>query len=314
MVLPEAASPTWTMSSSLSSLPSPSPSEEAKEAARADLRTETHTHTQPRRQPPGAGVAAQPHGAGHQGEALAKVLAKLTTRLEAMEAKMDGGVRSSAGVQEAVASVVSYRGGRAGSAAARRRLVTTPKPTTSSLKEKLRASSSGSTPFPPEGHGRRRSVDSDQGSDDEESASAAAVKEAQADGRIAGDIMHRVLANHRSALDYVRSVDFGNLRASHEARRTAQAIDALMREGVPLSYEGMEILVRNMAGVVEADKHNDSAVLEGLEWALPQDIVPRAVLRTVMKDAKRRKQLKPAPRDNKNNKNKNKGQQGAGKI
>jgi len=123
--------------------------------------------------------------------------------------------------------------------------------------------------------------------------------------------MSNIRANHRSALDYVRSIDFSDQRSMHEARRTAQAIDALIREGVPLHLEGMEILVRSLAGVVEADKLGEPAVLAGMEWQPPQDIVPRSVLRTVLKDAKRRKELKtkkPAPRDPKKT-----GQHGAGK-
>ena len=74
----------------------------------------------------------------------------------------------------------------------------------------------------------------------------------------------------------------------------------------------MEALLRNLAGVCEADKMGDTAILEGLEWAPPQEIVPRTILRTVMKDVKRRNELKakkkkPAAADPK------KGQPGAGK-
>ena len=163
------------------------------------------------------------------------------------------------------------------------------------------------TPYPPRRPPMAFAPRFDEGADgdssddqfEDSSRRQSTAVEAAGDGRIAEQVMASLLAHHRSALDYVRSVQFSNLRAGHEARRTAQALDALRREGVPLHFEGMEILVRNLCGVVEADKHGDPSLLEGLEWALPQDIVPRSVLRTVMKDAKRRNQLKPksAPRD-----------------
>jgi hypothetical protein len=137
--------------------------------------------------------------------------------------------------------------------------------------------------------------DEDLVDDDDDVGASPKTAEAPGDGRIAEVVMARLRTSHRSALDYVRHLDFGNPRAGHEARRTAQALDALIKEGVPLHFEGMEILVRNLVGVCEADRFGDTCILEGLEWALPQDVVPSAVLRTVMKDAKRRKELKPKP-------------------
>ena len=68
--------------------------------------------------------------------------------------------------------------------------------------------------------------------------------------------------------------------------------DLLVQNGAPLHWTGMEALLRNLAGVCESDKLGDPSVIEGLEWAPPQDIVPRNVLRMVMRDAKRRKELK----------------------
>jgi hypothetical protein len=238
------------------------------------------------------------------------MLRSMSARLDRLESAPRAEVKSvgpDSGLAEAVASVASYRGGRPGGAST---FASRSASAAVSAKEQLR-SRVKPTPFPP-----RRSLglddDFDEAGDDEEGASVDAAAP-NGDDRLAGVLMANIRANYRSALDYVRSIDFSNQRAGHEARRTAQAIDALLREGVPLHFDGMEILVRNLAGVVEADKSADPSVLTGMEWQPPQDIVPRSVLRTVLKDAKRRKELKPkkptpAPRDPKKN-----GQQGAGK-
>lgn len=231
-------------------------------------------------------------------------MAQVLERLERLEASSSRAPDS--GLASAVSEVASFSlaDGRTGRAR-------TALDSGSSVKSQLRSRKTN-TPFPPR-RGSRLSPEADAASSvgDGDDAEGARVTEAPGDGRIAEEVVSRMRANHRSALDYVWSLNFSNQRAGHEARRTAQALDALMREGVPLHLEGMEILVRNLAGVCEADKRGDPTVLEGLEWALPQDIVPRSVLRTVLKDAKRRNELKPknkpAPRPN------DKGKQGAGK-
>jgi hypothetical protein len=108
--------------------------------------------------------------------------------------------------------------------------------------------------------------------------------------------MANLLKGHRSATDFVRYVSFNKERAAHEARRTAQAIDSLVADGVPLTLEGMEILVRNMVAVYEADKRNDTGILDSLEWAPPEDVVPRDIMRTVIKDTKRNEKFKQKPK------------------
>jgi hypothetical protein len=100
-------------------------------------------------------------------------------------------------------------------------------------------------------------------------------------------------SGHRTVLDHVRAFDFKNSRSGHECRRAAQTIDALMDEGTRLSMTGMEILFRTVAGLMVADEYGDPTLLEGLEWAPPEAIVPRDILRTVMQDAKRRRDLVP---------------------
>ena len=237
-------------------------------------------------------------------------------RLEKSPAHAGPGADAGPGLADAVAEVASYRQGRPGGASSFAPRAPVGPPAGGSIKDQLRRRKT--TPFPP----RRQPLSfgdpyADRDSDDDDGAGRGTGDvDLTGDGRIAEVLMSNLRANYNSALDYVRSVDFSNTRAMHEARRTAQAIDALLREGVPLHFEGMEILVRNLTGVVEADKLGESAVLTGMEWQPPQDIVPRSVLRTVLKDAKRRKELKPkktpksepASRDPKKG-----GQQGAGR-
>lgn len=238
-------------------------------------------------------------------------------RLEKAPSSAGPGADVVSDLEEAVAEVASYRRGRSGGASyvAPQGSGSAVASSGGSIKDQLRRRKT--TPFPP----RRQPFSfgdpyADRDSDDDDAGRPARDVELTGDGRLAEVLMSNLRANYRSAMDYVRSVDFSNQRAAHEARRTAQAIDALLRDGVPLHFEGMEILVRNLTGVVEADKLGESAVLTGMEWQPPQDIVPRSVLRTVLKDAKRRKELKPkktsrsepASRDPKKG-----GQQGAGR-
>ena len=242
----------------------------------------------------------------------------MNARLERLEkSPASGGPGADAGssLADAVAEVASYRRGRSGGASSAAPRESAGPTSAGSIKDQLRRRKT--TPFPP----RRQPFSfgdpyADRDSDDDDAGRASRDVELTGDGRLAEVLMSNLLANYNSALDYVRSVDFSSQRAMHEARRTAQAIDALLREGVPLHFEGMEILIRNLTGVVEADKLGESAVLTGMEWQPPQDIVPRSVLRTMLKDAKRRKELKPkktpksepASRDPKKG-----GQQGAGR-
>ncbi len=121
----------------------------------------------------------------------------------------------------------------------------------------------------------------------------------RADGPIAQRMLDRILKHHRSAYAFVLSVDFNNTRNMHEARRTAQAIDAFLRQGVTADFEGMEILVRNLAGLRKSDELRDPSILEEFEWAPPEDFVPRDIFRAVVKGAQRRakysRTTKPKP-------------------
>ena len=76
-----------------------------------------------------------------------------------------------------------------------------------------------------------------------------------------------------------------------------RSIDALLAEGVTPEFEGMEILVRTLAGLYKSDQLGLPSLLEELEWAPPEDILPREIFRVVAKDAARRvkQTVKPKP-------------------
>lgn len=113
------------------------------------------------------------------------------------------------------------------------------------------------------------------------------------DAPLASDIYQLIMANHHSATDFVmRGHDWRNTRSYHEARRQAQIFDKMLRDGVSLDCEGMEMLARNIAGLWVADEHQDATLLEVMEYAPPQRIIPPQVQRTLLKDAEKLKKLR----------------------
>ena len=66
----------------------------------------------------------------------------------------------------------------------------------------------------------------------------------------------------------------------------------MLRDGVSLDCEGMEMLARNIAGLWVADEHQDATLLEVMEYAPPQRIIPPQVQRTLLKDAEKLKKLR----------------------
>ena len=156
---------------------------------------------------------------------------------------------------------------------------------TDALRDALKGKRSVSTPFVHPS----RALSLDEESLDEEDKKTARPE--RLDDLVAPLILDRMLsAGHATAIGYVRSVNFNNTRMAHEARRTAQAIDALRGGDTELC---LEILVRTLSGLQLADEYQDPSLLAEMEWAPPESVVPRDVLRTLIKDAKRRKNLKP---------------------
>ena len=110
--------------------------------------------------------------------------------------------------------------------------------------------------------------------------------------RLAQEIMHNILRNYESASSYVRSLQFKKERNFHEARRLAQVIDSARSVHTDLSLDFMEMLLRNFAGVCEVDKYNNPGLLEQIEYAPPQQLIPRDFFRAFAKDAKRDANMK----------------------
>ena len=220
-------------------------------------------------------LASESEAVGSQAGDMARVmgmLTRLTARVEAIDARSRSS-GDSGGLESALDRISGLRA--------------PPRQTRSgspSLKSILRQSVGGHSTT-------RTSIPSaDADSDGEESQSSQATRP---EDRLGASIMGRIVRNHGSALNFVRNVDFKNTRAMHEARRVAQAIDAFQREGVGHQYEGMEILLRTLAGLYKADEFGSQDILEQLEWAPPEDILPRGVVRTAVKDAQRQAKLRP---------------------
>ena len=58
----------------------------------------------------------------------------------------------------------------------------------------------------------------------------------------------------------------------------------------------MEMLLRNLAGIQLAEEHSTPGLLEQMEWAAPEAVVPDDILRDLIKDHQRRAKLKPSRR------------------
>ena len=78
------------------------------------------------------------------------------------------------------------------------------------------------------------------------------------------------------------------MRNSKECERIADAVDAFVTSGVPLHCEGMEILLRNLAGVHLADMTNNWAIVNTTAWRSgAYGILPRQELARAMREASR---------------------------
>jgi Arc/MetJ family transcription regulator len=104
----------------------------------------------------------------------------------------------------------------------------------------------------------------------------------------------RMLRYHTSISDYVSRASFSNTRKYYEALSLAQAIDAFRAEGVDHKYEGVEILVRRLVGLKQADEMKDDSFLSVIAWSPREALVPQDLLRRHIKDVERLKKLKPS--------------------
>ena len=108
--------------------------------------------------------------------------------------------------------------------------------------------------------------------------------------RIAKTIMKNILATS----EYVRFFRFKKDRNHHEARRLAQVIDSARSAGMSFQLDFMEMLLRNLAGICEVDKYNNPGLLEKIEFAPPEELIPRDIFRAFTKDAKRDAEMRKA--------------------
>ena len=143
------------------------------------------------------------------------------------------------------------------------------------------ASAASGVPPPRAGAGS----DSDSDSDGEAAATPSEV---------AVSFRANIRRCYSSVSAWVRSVDWANARHGHEARRIATAIDALEKDGVDLKFEGVQVLLTNLAALHSASEFSESAcMLEVMEWAPPEQAVPREFVRRAIKDAERLQKVKP---------------------
>lgn len=124
---------------------------------------------------------------------------------------------------------------------------------------------------------------------------------AKSSDRLARGIMERILLDHRSCTEYVRFTTFKRSRNQHEARRIAQVLDQARRVA-SLDEIFMEMLCRNLAGIIAVDLYNDPSLLEQIELAPPQELISRDHLRLFVKDAKRLTDLKKSVTSGERNK------------
>jgi len=97
---------------------------------------------------------------------------------------------------------------------------------------------------------------------------------------LAADIL-KLVHQHGSAVDMVKNNTFRTQRNKHECRRTADAIDAGISQGRGPECRMMEILLRNLVGLIESDKVGNFAVLDELQLAGDSLFMPRFLRRSV---------------------------------
>lgn len=111
--------------------------------------------------------------------------------------------------------------------------------------------------------------------------------------RLAPALLDNMLREGRGKVEeYVRLQPVKKDRDAHECRRIAQMLDALLESGIDLSHDAVEMGARNIAGLLLADAHERHDLIEQMELLPPASIVPRAILRNLIKDADRATRFK----------------------
>jgi len=141
-------------------------------------------------------------------------------------------------------------------------------------------------------------ADGDEG-DDADDAAPVAVKgkstTVDLSKRIATALWKEEIAPYQSALAFVRMNTFREARNKHECESIALALDEMVRERIPMSSLGFEILVRRLIGVRCADEYKDWSYAESLAWKSSHAVQNRGLLRSLLKDRKLFAESKKAP-------------------
>ena len=116
-----------------------------------------------------------------------------------------------------------------------------------------------------------------------------------ADVQLAGPLMERWLkAGRGEVAAYAESRVYRKERNKHEVRRISQVLDALNAGDVETA---LEMLSRNMAGILMADQYDSPGMLEEIEVLPPMRIMPRLFQRALIKDTERSARFKKGAGD-----------------
>ena len=92
-----------------------------------------------------------------------------------------------------------------------------------------------------------------------------------------------------------RRRDFTSARSKHELRCMCTALDHLLVD-VPATHPGIEVLVRRVNALNAVEKGNGWSVAKAIEGDADDDLLPRAVLRSALKEAALVEKLDPSSR------------------
>jgi hypothetical protein len=131
--------------------------------------------------------------------------------------------------------------------------------------------------------------DTDAEDDDYSPAAASGAAAAAAPKKETSRLGVSILEHARlygSMQGWAKMTEWKTQRNKHECMAIAQAVDALLKEGVPKTATGVEILLRRLAGVHLADSTGSWQVADSVAWN-PQgnSLLPRDEVRRAFKDA-----------------------------
>lgn len=109
--------------------------------------------------------------------------------------------------------------------------------------------------------------------------------------RIASAILDRC-SQYGSVLSWVKVTEWRNTRNKHECEAIAQALDAMLAEGIRSTSLSMEILLRRLSGVHLADTTGEWKACDAVVWnSTGNSLLPRDEVKRALKDAETMKRL-----------------------